>query len=711
MKKFIAISLLSFSLPLLAVASTVVGHSNTTLSNGLVGYWPMDGNTTNWRTGQTTDTSGSGNDGSLVSMSTSTTPVAGKIGSAFNFTSGGFIDVPYSASLAPTNALTVSVWFKYSGLLSIDQKFVSKTETGGYTLFIAQPSGDNCTGNYLCFAVRIGGVYKFAQYNTSNLTAGSWYHLVGTYDGNSLNLYVNGVLVATAPATGAIQYAVNNHLCIGYEPSSTTCSVDNHVKGVMDDVRIYNRALSTSEVQQLYVNGGGTLAHSNTTLSTGLVGYWPMDGNTTSWTTGQTKDQSGAGNNGSLVSMSTSTTPVTGKVGGTFNFNGTSYVNVPDSASLDTGNLITVSAWIYPTSNASYAPFAAKVDAAGTVGWEIANNSGTLRTTLRGSLVNVTAGALTLNKWQMGTFTYDGATLKLYLNGTLVGSATGSATLNSSVDLWIGKRLVNNNTFTGRIDDVRVYNRVLSASEIAQLYKNGGGTVAQSNATMLANGLVGYLPLDGTLTSWVTGITRDLSGNGGNATLNGLSTSTTPIAGKVGGAMKFSGASSQYVQEGGFTDLGTSNKPYTLSTWIKPTTSSQTGDILHISANATGTGWCLSMIQIASGKAKALSWSPTPTTVTGATTLSPNKWYHIVHTWSPSGGLRIYVNGLLDGSTAQTAFSASGLSNYLTVGSPASGGGCSTDAGTGFAGSIDDVRVYNRELSASEVQLLYTSTK
>jgi len=76
--------------PLSASASFTPDHSNTTsLTNGLVGYWPFDGKYTNWGTGTTQDASGNGNTGQLVNMSTTTSPVIGKIGQALKFNGSG----------------------------------------------------------------------------------------------------------------------------------------------------------------------------------------------------------------------------------------------------------------------------------------------------------------------------------------------------------------------------------------------------------------------------------------------------------------------------------------------------------------------------------------------------------------------------------------------------------------------------------------------
>jgi hypothetical protein len=76
----------ALALPPRAEAAIHLGDPNTvSFSNGLVGYWPLDGQVTDWATGRTKDISGNGNDGSLALMSTSSSPVGGKIGQAMTF--------------------------------------------------------------------------------------------------------------------------------------------------------------------------------------------------------------------------------------------------------------------------------------------------------------------------------------------------------------------------------------------------------------------------------------------------------------------------------------------------------------------------------------------------------------------------------------------------------------------------------------------------
>ncbi len=101
---------------------------------------------------------------------------------------------------------------------------------------------------------------------------------------------------------------------------------------------------------------------------------------------------------------------------------------------------------------------------------------------------------------------------------------------------------VHGNFFSGRIDDVRIYNRVLKADEIAQLYKLGTANAGHSNTTAVSNGLVGYWTFDGGVTNWTTGTTQDVSGTGNTGSLSTMSTSSSPTVGKIGQAFTFNGS-------------------------------------------------------------------------------------------------------------------------------------------------------------------------
>ena len=208
---------------------------NAPLSNGLVGYWPLDGSVTNWATGQTQDLSGNGNVGSLVSMSTTSAPVAGKMGQALNFDLGGYITAVDQSSPNPSD-ITVSAWIKLSADGSAFRYLLDKTSGGGGYLFKYTLAGATLiTGG----SGRSSGI---------SYPLNTWHHIVGSYQSgsNQIRLYSDGVLADVG--TGGAMTTNSGSLTIGNGPGGT-------FKGVVDDIRIYNRVLSGSEVAQLYNMG------------------------------------------------------------------------------------------------------------------------------------------------------------------------------------------------------------------------------------------------------------------------------------------------------------------------------------------------------------------------------------------------------------------------------------------------------------------------
>ena len=179
-------------------------------------------------------------------------------------------------------------------------------------------------------------------------------------------------------------------------------------------------------------------------------------------------DASGTGNNGTT---SNTTWSASGKYGGALSFNGTSArVNIPNSSSLQLTTAMTLEAWVNPSAataawrdviykgNDNYylegtSDSAGKPAGGGTFGGANANVYGT--------------AAPAANTWSYLALTYDGTTLRLYVNGTQVGSQakTGAITTSTS-QLQIGGDSIYGQYFRGLIDEVRVYNIALSAAAI-----------------------------------------------------------------------------------------------------------------------------------------------------------------------------------------------------------------------------------------------------
>jgi hypothetical protein len=179
-------------------------------------------------------------------------------------------------------------------------------------------------------------------------------------------------------------------------------------------------------------------------------------------------DASGTGNSGVITGATWS---AAGKYGGALSFNGTSnWVTVNDAASLDLTTGMTLEAWVKPSALADWRTVLLKENGSGLVYALYASDaasrpSGWVR---RSGDVNVTASsALPLNTWSHLAVTSDGANVRLFINGTQVATraSTGAIAVSAS-PLRIGGNAVWSEYFAGLIDEVRVYNRALTAAQI-----------------------------------------------------------------------------------------------------------------------------------------------------------------------------------------------------------------------------------------------------
>ncbi len=186
-------------------------------------------------------------------------------------------------------------------------------------------------------------------------------------------------------------------------------------------------------------------------------------------TSGPTANDASAAKNSGTISGATST--ASGKFGRALSFDGTNdKVDVPDAASLDLTSGMTLEAWVKPTTNASWRTVILKERGANDLLYALyASNGSKPRTENFNGVENTAAGttALPLNAWSHLAATYDGANLRFYVNGALITTkATSGAMPNTANPLRIGGNAIWGEYFSGLIDEVRIYNRALSASEI-----------------------------------------------------------------------------------------------------------------------------------------------------------------------------------------------------------------------------------------------------
>lgn len=218
------------------------------ITNGLVGWWKFDGDAT--------DSSGNGNNGTLVG---SPSYVSGRIGSAISLNgSSQYIDLgvyTLSPQLSGSSAITQSAWIKYNSLTGNNQDilFVSI----GSTNFTGASIQLDSTGH-----LRIGGrsVKTDGFQNAtaaSVLSTNTWHFVTGVLDFPSQKIYgyVDGVKVIDQSAT----FSNSTYTPFGSATTPDMIGVDGnpvsnplYFNGTIDDARIYNRALSVAEIQQIY---------------------------------------------------------------------------------------------------------------------------------------------------------------------------------------------------------------------------------------------------------------------------------------------------------------------------------------------------------------------------------------------------------------------------------------------------------------------------
>ncbi|MEK7116540.1 MAG: LamG domain-containing protein [Patescibacteria group bacterium] len=698
---------------------------------GLVGYWSFNEGVGT----KAGDSSGRGNTGTISSA----TWTSGKLGKALSFNGASDkIALPNSfGSFGTTNDFSISVWFKDSNTIDNTDCIFSKY-TGGF--------------NWWCFGLRDGHKLGFfgdpftGVSTTQTYNDNKWHHAVGVRSslGTTMTVFVDGVQVKQSTGLTVRDLSLNNGTSIGEYAGGA-----HFFLGSLDDVRIYNRALTPSEVAKLYkageakVNASSADLDNGGTLESGLVGLWTFDGKDI---TDKIYDRSPVGtNHGYFIGGATSTAKTIGKLGQGLKFDGSNdYVNLASPAIFDNISPLTISAWVRPKSTGK--------NFRGTIignlghlfndaGWMFCIDANANHPKAYSFIVDYDTNNLqhttadntvTMGAWQYVAVTWDGSTTatnaKIYINGTesaydpTYGGQTDGSTDrvdDTGKNVHIGDCSNTNCIFDGLIDDVRIYNRALSASEVLALYKSGAAKINASSADLdngstLEQGLVGLWTFDGKDTNWTsqtTGTVTDRSPVGTNTgTLTSMSRSSSPTIGKIGQGLKFDGVDDKVTTASSNTVNGLS-----IGAWIYPKSFPTTGAVKRIVTKFNGSGstdgsWVLDLLD-SNGKLRFLFSNGGFTGNNfndGGGNILLNKWNYVTVTWDgTSKAHKIYVNGVVKANNTAQDSTIPELVQQITIGEDTPVG----DLGEYFNGSIDDVRIYNRALSASEVLQLYRMGK
>jgi len=220
------------------------GGAVADIRDGLVGYWPMDGEIIN---NVVPDLSGSGHDGLLLGTATSVDAVVGQ-GLTFNGDWGNAVDCGTWNPSEITGQLSISIWARWNGQPGLWQGIMGKRDNW-------QSQGEQIE---YCWFVEINagaGTFGFISKDYSvdfgGISEGEWVHIAATWDGTTAVTYVNGVQVNS----GAFQIGpkLDAHIWL----AACNTGPANNFNGTIDEAAIWDRVLSADEVAALYNNGAG----------------------------------------------------------------------------------------------------------------------------------------------------------------------------------------------------------------------------------------------------------------------------------------------------------------------------------------------------------------------------------------------------------------------------------------------------------------------
>jgi hypothetical protein len=700
------------------------------------------------------DTSGNNLKGTIVGATWVST---GKYGPALSFNgTSSYIDLGNPTALQFTGSMTVEAWVNASANPADDGQIVAKSDGTGWQFKTTPDTGAETFG----MAVSSGPGSNIQRYSTTVRSLNVWYHVAGVYDAvaQTLSTYVNGVLdngILKGVVPGS-QFNQSVNVNIGRRTGGY------YFKGLIDEVRIYNRALSQPEIQN----------DMNTPIGAGA----PPD--TTPPSVSLTAPSSGANLNGT-VTISASATDNTAMAGVQF---------LLDGANLGaevTGSGPTYS-FTWNTSTASNGPHTISARArdtsnnvatSATVPVNVSNPDTTPPSVLitlpvAGATVSgttsITASASDNVAMAGVQFLLDGANLAAEVTGTgptyslswdTTTAGNGPHTLaarardtsnNTAVSSNVSITVSNGDnvpptvsitapnagsTVTGIIsvtasasdnvavagvqfllDGAALGSEVTGSGPIYSLSwntasgSNGSHTLSArardgvGNTSLAANVIVtvSNAAPSGLIAAYSfnqgSGTTAvDSSGNGITGTLSGA---TWTNAGEYGDALSFNGTNN-YVNLGNPKLLqGTGSM--TWAAWVKAT--GNPPDDAQIIAKSNGTsGWQFKTSPDTGPETFAISVTGSGGTVQrySNTIRSLNTWYHVAGVYNATTKtLDIYVNGVLDDGILR------GTTPSVQTGSTVNANIGRRSTGFYFKGTIDEVRIFNRALSQSEIQAI-----
>jgi hypothetical protein len=595
----------------------------------------------------------------------------------------------YPVSLKGTvSEFTISLWFKSYAAPSGSEEFLTWWSGDGNDVYL-----DGFLGLTSGNTIRSGDNWTSSYTFPDTSYVNRWNHISLLKTSDNAFLYLNGELVSTKGST--LSWGFNRNLIIGGDQGG-----GEYFNGSLDQIRFFNRALDFLEVESLY--------RERTVLCGGQANTLDILGDNSCIATYQLNG------NANDLSGNYSGTPTNVSYGvGEFDlagvFNGSSsYITIGDyNVFSPVVNDLSVSLW-FNTSVASGTKWLATKGAASNYEWAIyATSNGVVGCTMwqnggsNCAFVFSPDNSYSIDTWHNVVVSMDYlGSLSIYLDGQLMGSTTTfvGSMINGSAPVLIGKRADQSvDMMNGLIDQLRIFNKALNSTEVTTLYNETacdalgcGGTT--NTLDILSDGsCIAAYPLDGS--------PGDLSGN-----YNGVQTNVTYPVGKYDLSGSFNGSSS-YLDIPSFS-FGSNN--ISISMWVNPNSSQNAYSMLFDFEHSSSSAGVFAIQQnnAATNQYSVWQWNGSSYNVSTAFTLSANTWNHLVFTLQSNGSYVFYLGGASSVSGSGLTSPPSSLIKPLNIGRWQG----NPNPGRYFSGQIDQVRFFNKALSAGEVTTLYNET-
>ncbi len=439
-----------------------------TPTNGLIGEWLFTGNANDTTTG--------GNNGTVVAAAALASDRFASANSAYSF--NGAAGYVYATSPLSLNSghendpFTFSVWFMWLGA----------STSSGSPVLMALGNPPSSPGIDPAMSLSVDGKVNISHNGYSYVASRPvsqqwWHHLAFTFSGSLARAYVDGTLVDSKSFTNGTggELLSGPTVFFGAGASYSTNPVFN---GVLDDGRIYNRALSDAEIGSLFHERGWALIPTQ-----GLVGEWLFD----DADVGTVLDTSGKGNNGTLHTTDPSDIVATadrfGALGKAWAFKAAShgFVAAPSPISLPSvANTVPFSLSVWFKWDGTHGGNLMEVsNGAGGVDPRIAiDATGHIEAYHFPAYQFFSTNPVTPSVWHHAVQAFSGSSYVVYLDGQLLADTPategGGGGTGSGAYIYIGNEGATSLSFPGAIDDCRVYDRFLTLGDVQALYHVGG---------------------------------------------------------------------------------------------------------------------------------------------------------------------------------------------------------------------------------------------